>query len=123
MAGRRKIHCLDTNLEIGGVKLVPCRFGTKPGQTGSTILGRLTDIYRLQIAYKLCRELGGATASGPLLQGLARPDNDLSRGCCVDDIVDVSSVTALQALDLAPSEHNGSSGQPMPVEPHTTHTS
>ena len=102
----RIAHEMDPELLLDGelqadAALVPAVGASKA--PGSPIAGKanvlvVPSLEVGNIGYKLVQRLGHATAVGPILQGIARPVNDLSRGCSIDDVYKMIAITANQAI-------------------------
>ena len=98
-------HEMAPELELDGELQADAALIESVGQLkspGSKVAGHANvlifpDLQAGNIGYKLTQRLAGATALGPIIQGLAKPVSDLSRGCSVDDIVSVVAITAVKA--------------------------
>lgn len=101
----RVAHELDPEVKLDGELQADAAIVPKVGASkapNSDIAGNANvlvfpDLQSGNICYKLVQRLAGAEAVGPVMQGMAAPINDLSRGCSVEDIVNVVAITASQA--------------------------
>lgn len=106
VAATKRAHELRPDLEIDGELQFDAAFHPETAALkapGSKVAGHATvfifpSIEAGNIGYKIAERLGGFSAVGPVLQGLNKPVNDLSRGCSSDDVYNLTLITAAQAI-------------------------
>ena len=102
-----RVKNIDSGLVIDGELQFDAAFVPEVGKkkapqspvAGEANVFIFPDLNSANIGYKLVQRLAGALAIGPIIQGLAKPYNDLSRGCSVDDVVNVSAICSLLTAD------------------------
>jgi phosphate acetyltransferase len=100
------LHDQRPDLQVDGELQFDAAFVPSVGQSkapGSDVAGHANvmifpNLDAGNIGYKITQRVGGYAAIGPVLQGLARPANDLSRGCVAEDVTQMIAVTILQGM-------------------------
>ena len=101
------LRAQEPDLEVDGELQFDAAFAPDVGEKkspGSAVAGQANvmifpNLNAGNTGYKISQRLGGYSAIGPILQGLAQPANDLSRGCSAEDVLEMIAVTVLQAQD------------------------